>query len=276
MSRRSSMPRFRSASRRTRHADGRASKRCAKRSSGRRRRPRRLPAEHVPRLRRWHLAAAAFVATVLIGITWVAARMSGAPAAVHLMRSDIDVPQTINLGFDSTFAISPDGQWIAIAAGRGLWMRSLRDGALRLLPGTGGGSTPFWSPDSRSIGFFADRKLKRLDLPDGTPAILADAPDGKGGTWSTGGTIVFAPTALGPLMRILARGGETVTVTALDRRTRRRRPPHAVLHRRHALHLLREKPSGAASCHSYRLHRFGSGFRARSLSRPDPTRAPRA
>ena len=46
------------------------------------------------------------------------------------------------------------------------------------------------------------------------------------------------------------------------RRTRRRRPPHAVLHRRHALHLLREKPSGAAYCHSYRLHRFGSGFRA--------------
>ena len=145
--------------------------------------PAAVPAEHVPRLRRWHLAAAALVATALIGITWVAARMSGAPAAVHLMRSDIDVPQTINLGFDSTFAISPDGQWIAIAAGRGLWMRSLRDGALRLLPGTGGGSTPFWSPDSRSIGFFADHKLKRLDLPDGTPAILADAPDGKGGTW---------------------------------------------------------------------------------------------
>jgi hypothetical protein len=178
--------------------------------------PAAVPAEHVPRLRRWHLAAAALVATALIGMTWVAAWMSGAPAAVHLMRSDIDVPQTINLGFDSTFAISPDGQWVAIAAGRGLWMRSLRDGALRLLPGTGGGSAPFWSPDSKAIGFFADRKLKRLDLPDGTPAVLADAPDGKGGSWSTGGTIVFAPTALGPLMRILARGGETVTVTALD------------------------------------------------------------
>jgi hypothetical protein len=173
-------------------------------------------AEDVPRLRRWHLAAAALVAAALIGITWVAARMTGAPAAIQLMRSDIDVPQSINLGFDSTFAISPDGQWIAIAAGRGLWMRSLRDATLRLLPGTGGGSTPFWSPDSKSVGFFADRKLKRLDLPDGTPAILADAPDGKGGTWSTGGTIVFAPTALGPLMRILARGGETVAVTALD------------------------------------------------------------
>ena len=86
----------------------------------------------------------------------------------------------MNLGFDSTFALSPDGRWLAIATGRGLWLRSLEDSTLRHLPGTAGAYLPFWSPDNKAIAFFAEGKLKRLDLPEGAPVILADAPNARG------------------------------------------------------------------------------------------------
>jgi Tol biopolymer transport system component len=93
------------------------------------------------------------------------------------------------------------------------------------LPGTDGGSAPFWSPDNRSIGFFADGKLKRLDLGSGSPQTLAEAP-WSGGAWggpsnmggasntASGGTILFAATA-GPLLRIPASGGAPVATASL-------------------------------------------------------------
>ena len=72
-----------------------------------------------------------------------------------------------------------------------LWVRSLDAGESRALPGTGGASFPFWSPDGRTIGFFANGKLKRIDVAGGTPLVLADAPNARGGTWSADGVILF-------------------------------------------------------------------------------------
>jgi Tol biopolymer transport system component len=95
-----------------------------------------------------------------------------------------------------------------------LWLRSLSTTAAQPLAGTEGGSYPFWSPDGRSIGFFAGGALKRLDL-GGAPQTLAPATNGGGGTWNADGVIVFAPSLTNALMRVSATGGAAVAVTTL-------------------------------------------------------------
>ena len=92
------------------------------------------------------------------------------------------------------------------------------------LAGTEGAAYPFWSPDSRSVGFFADGKLKRLDIGGGAPQTLATAAVARGGTWNADGVILFAPTTASPLFRVPASGGEAVAVTKLDRQTSHRFP----------------------------------------------------
>src|SRR5438876_310101 len=133
------------------------------------------------------------------------------------MRVDIDTPATPQ---PLHFALSPDGmRLVFVSSSSGspqLWLRPLNAYTAQPLPGTEGGEYPFWSPDSRSLGFFAGSKLKRLDIGIGPPQELADAPTGRGGTWSSDGTILFAPTNAGPLWRVLASGGSPVQVTKLD------------------------------------------------------------
>src|SRR5262249_9223149 len=75
---------------------------------------------------------------------------------------------------------------------------------------------PFWSPDGRKLGFFADGKLRVIDIQGGTPVPLADAPDGRGGSWSPDGTIVFAPNVRSSLYRVPASGRASVAVTRLE------------------------------------------------------------
>jgi Tol biopolymer transport system component len=84
------------------------------------------------------------------------------------------------------------------------------------MEGTSGAAFPFWSPDSRSVGFFADRKVKTAAVSGGAPEVLADAPDARGGAWSPDGTIVFAPSIAGPLYRVAATGGKATPATNLD------------------------------------------------------------
>jgi Tol biopolymer transport system component len=116
-------------------------------------------------------------------------------------------------------AISPDGTKIVFAAeadGRlQLWLRSLDSDASRPLAGTNNAVLPFWAPDSRSIAFFADGQLKRIDIDGGTTRTLARAALGVGGSWSGDGTILFGPIFSGPLYRMSSDGGEPTAVTRL-------------------------------------------------------------
>ena len=95
-----------------------------------------------------------------------------------------------------------------------LWVRPLDQVTAQPLAGTEGASYPFWAPDGRAIGFFADGKLKRIDLRGGGLQELA-AAGGRGGTWNRDDILVFAPGGSEPLMRVMATGGTPVPVTRL-------------------------------------------------------------
>jgi hypothetical protein len=117
--------------------------------------------------------------------------------------------------------ISPDGRRLVFAAlgpdgKQMLWLRPLGAASSQPLPGTEDGSYPFWSPDSRFIGFFADGKLKTIEAAGGPAQVLCDAPDGRGGSWNRESTIVFPPIFNGPLYRISTGGGTPAPVTELD------------------------------------------------------------
>ena len=97
-----------------------------------------------------------------------------------------------------------------------LWVRSLTNGATRQIPKTDGADAPFWSPDSRYLGFFSSGKLRKIDANGGPPQALCDAADGRGGAWSSEGTILFTPTTRDPILRVSSAGGTTTAATALD------------------------------------------------------------
>jgi serine/threonine protein kinase len=120
--------------------------------------------------------------------------------------------------FFTPFAISPDGKYLAyVAAGddgvRQLWLRSLDSEHERQLPGTEGAGTPFWSPDSQWIGFFAARSLKKARVSTGvTQTIASDVVTVGGASWGVHGDIIF-PGRFRGLMRVSANDGRVSRVT---------------------------------------------------------------
>jgi hypothetical protein len=86
---------------------------------------------------------------------------------------------------------------------------------MNFLAGTENGTFPFWSPDNRSIAFFADNKPKRMDVAGGPPVVVCDATQARGGDWSANGVILLAPTFNSPLFQVPARGGTPVAVTKM-------------------------------------------------------------
>jgi Tol biopolymer transport system component len=108
-------------------------------------------------------------------------------------------------------AVSPDGRHLAFAANvegkQQLWVRELDSLMPRALPGTDGAHYPFWSPDSRSVAFFTNRNLKKVDIAGGPALTLCDALNGRGGSWNQNDVIVFATNFTAPLYRVPAAGG---------------------------------------------------------------------
>jgi Tol biopolymer transport system component len=123
----------------------------------------------------------------------------------------------------SNFALSPDGKTLALVAyvqqenRYAIYVYEVGKSSSVSVGGTEGATHPFWSPDGKSLGFFADGKLKRVDLPNGSPQVLADAPRGRGGAWSSDGTILFAGDVFGGLSKVAAGGGTAELFTKPDR-----------------------------------------------------------
>jgi len=155
------------------------------------------------------------------------------------MRLQVNTPFTLT---SHQFALSHDGHQLVFAVtGREepprLWLRSLNQAEPHPLEGTEGASFPFWSPDGRSIGFFAATKLYRIDVGGGSPRVIADAPDGgSGAAWNSEGTILFSSDRSGPVFRVDDSGGRAVPATVLEANQRVHLAPRFLPDGRHFLY----------------------------------------
>ncbi len=162
----------------------------------------------------WSLAAV--LGTVVLALVFLYLRArTPAPQVVH---SSL-LPPPDNSFVPYNFAISPDGTRLAfVAVGSDglnhLWVRVLSSSSAQEISGTEDVVYPFWAPDSRHVGFFAEGKLKTVDTAGGAVKMLCEAPVGRGGTWNRDGTIVFAPTIASMLSRVPDSGGEPVPLSS--------------------------------------------------------------
>ena len=177
-------------------------------------------------------ASAVFVTAIVAAVGWWAGEVAEAPE----MRVEIN---TAGSAISRSFAISPDATQVAFTAdgprGPQLWIRSLDVTAPRPLQGTEGGEYPFWSADGRSIGFFANNKLKRLEIDGGDPQSLANVVTPAGGTWNRDGTILYVPRDNGGVYRVQATGGDPSAVTPHRSPELATRVPHFLPDGRHFL-----------------------------------------
>ncbi len=177
-----------------------------------------------PRRPRWRtpaLSAGLLVAGAGLGVLlWNGVRPSRTDSPP--MRFTIQAPPHVELVLDpNELAISPDGRTLAFGAtdstGQAtLWVRPLGEFESRELPGTRNASLPFWSPDGKQVGFFADGKLKRIRVAGGNPEPICDASTGRGASWSVKDMIVFGPSPTGPLFKVRASGGTPEPATMVD------------------------------------------------------------
>ena len=223
----------------------------------------------IPRGRRrerlgWIVAAALLLTS--LGLAAVAfSRRSASPGAV--IRASILPPEGAELVSTSIDAgpveISPDGQRVVFTARKGeganlLWVRSLSESAARPLAGTEGAQRPFWSPDGRYIGFFADRFFKKVDVNGGPVFTLAPGTESRGGTWNRDGVILFTPNARGPVLRVSANGGKVTEATLYGPRDATHRYPHFLPDGKHFLYLVRHSGAGPGEDPEIRVGSLGS------------------
>jgi Tol biopolymer transport system component len=163
----------------------------------------------------WVVAVAGIVTALVMGFLYTRNSTRNTPPPGHVQRFTITVPEhTTNL---HSLAISPDGRLLAIAAEvngkRQLWLRAMDSFQIQPMTGTEDAVYPFWSPDSRNIGFFAHGKLQRIASVGGPVQVLCNALTGFGGSWNRDNIIVFSPRGGIGLQRVSAAGGVPTEVT---------------------------------------------------------------
>ncbi len=177
----------------------------------------------------WPIAAALLAIALVVATYMVVSRGRPVTQAAAPVQFTIAPPEKASFGGPlaggtgnaTQVAISPDGLNVAFVARSQsafqIWLRPLAAAQATPIAGTEGGSFPFWSPDSRTIAFFAAGRLKKVPITGGPPIVLCDAPSGRGGTWNRDNVIVFSPSSAGTaLMRVPSAGGVPQPVTVLD------------------------------------------------------------
>ena len=197
----------------------------------------------------WALAVFFLVIAAALGAAWW--RQHAALRRVVPVRTSIEPPEGSAFDFKSAVGppeISPDGTKIIFAATtkgeRFLYIRDLSSSDARRLAATSGAQSPFWSYDGHSIGFFADGKLKRMEINGGAPVAICDAAEGRGGSWNAEGTIIYSERYT-PVFRVPATGGVPVEITAPEHHDVTHRWPRFLPDGRHFLFYA--SPSGSDS-----------------------------
>ena len=181
------------------------------------------PIRHLVRWAPWAVALVGLVA--LCAALWL--RRSGEdPRSARPVRFSLAPPPGgafVGSPEEDTLAVSPDGSQIAFVAwtpqgSKRLWLRRLTDTDSHALAGSEEATSVFWSPDSQSVGFFAEGMLKRIDLPAGAAVTICrnDSSSGQAATWGKNGDILFGPTQDG-IMHVSASGGEPTLALRRDR-----------------------------------------------------------
>ncbi|MFN0119272.1 MAG: protein kinase domain-containing protein, partial [Blastocatellia bacterium] len=169
----------------------------------------------------WMAVAAVAVPGLLAALPIVVKYLRQPSPEMAVTRFSVDLPKETLTGNISaiTLALSPDGRRLAFSTQdttgkRQLWLRPLDSFATQLLSGTERTSSPFWSPDSNRIAFFADNKLKKLDVASGVIETVCDAEQGQTGSWNREGMILFSGEK--GLLHVNAAGGKPEPVTEVD------------------------------------------------------------
>ena len=222
--------------------------------------PAPVVARRKSRERLW-MGAAAVLLVATLGLMAAVVRFQRAVSDVRPLRTFVLPPEGAAFGAfggaGGPVVVSPDGRNLAFAATnsdgkRMLYVRSLESLTAQPLSGTEDASFPFWSPDSRSLGFFAQNRLKKIEVAGGPPLTLCDASGGsggRGGTWNRDGVIVFAPSSTSGLSRVTAAGGAPTPLTKLDAvgRIGTHRWPHFLPDGDHFLYVARSAGIGGSS-----------------------------
>jgi Tol biopolymer transport system component len=211
----------------------------------------------------WLAATVLVVATIALSALLLTRRTPVAP----VLRASILPPpgsEFVSMLIEAgPVEISPDGSRLVFTARKGegpnlLWVRSLADSLVRPLAGTEGAYRPFWSPDGRFIGFFADRFLKKIDVNGGPVFKLAEITDARGGTWNREGVILFTPDSRGPMFRVSAEGGKAVQASVYGPTDATHRYPRFLPDGVHFLYLARHSSSGAGPDPEIRVGKLDS------------------
>lgn len=168
----------------------------------------------------WELASVLGIAALALAVLLI--ERSPRPLRAVRLVSDTGVSDaSLYSGYGTSSDLSPDGTQLAFVASGSdgthrLYVRSLDQLQATALAGTEDSESPFFSPDSRWVGFFADGKVKKIAVQGGAAVTLCDAPSGRGGTWGEDGSIVFAPDIRSGLLRVSSAGGVPVPLTTLN------------------------------------------------------------
>jgi serine/threonine protein kinase len=199
--------------------------------------------KHTP----WRERAAWMLALVLLcTLAYFIAGRYRAPSSSEPVRFSVNPPEKAvfsgppNLTVPvPQFALSPDGRALVFVANSSggdpvIWMRSIDQVTARPLPGTEHAQNPFWSPDSRWLGFFAEGKLKKISVAGGPAQVLADVADAFGGSWGADGSIIFGKLS-SAIFRVSSGGGTVTEVTKVETVMKAHRWPQFLPDGRHFL-----------------------------------------
>lgn len=163
-------------------------------------------------------AAVAVLALLAAGASFWAWRLAATPE--KLVRGNLLPIEGATFGTSNLPQVSPNGKYVVYSASKDgigqLWLQAFDLESPQPMAGTEGANYPFWSPDSRSVGFFSGNRLKRVEVAGGPAQTLCDVLDGRGGSWNSEGTIIFG-SRITSIQKVSSAGGTPVPVTELDK-----------------------------------------------------------